>query len=262
MKKRIVVLLMIVMLLSMQTAFAAETTFATSVELWNHWQNERQADYESPTPYPEYITGIWTDDDMATLTFGVTKDERGEAGKEEILALIEDDDTVKFAYQTYPYNELWAIQLKISDRMGEETGVFGVGIYEMENQLHIDIDKNNENAEAFMDECFTEYGDRIIFEQSDGISVTAEEAGYIDAAGGKKLWIWIIAVAVILTAAAVYLMKTRLRYAAQTTAGTVTDTGGKISEISERDVERIVKESQKAPDEAVHRRIMEQIGKE
>ena len=172
-----------------------QDSYADSVDLWNDWQNQRAMDYDDPTPYPDYVTGIWTDDDMATLTFGVTKDERGEQGKAELLELIENDDTVKFSYQTYPYNELWQIQLKLQEKMGEETGVFGIGIYEMENYIHIDIDKNNKNSEKFMEECFAEYGDRVVFEQSDGISVTAEEMGYADAAGGAKQWIW-IAVAV------------------------------------------------------------------
>lgn len=221
MKKITVFIIIFMLMLSMQTAFAEEAlpesegriflelpvpeplekedSFGTSIDLWNYWQNERAMNYDDPNPYPEYITGVWTDDDMATLTFGVTEDEPGEQGKAELLALIENDDTVKFAYQTYPYNELWQIQLKLQEKMGEETGVFGIGIYEMENHLHIDIDKNNKNSEKFMKECFAEYGDRIVFEQSDGISVTAEEMGHTDAAGGTNQRIWIaVAVPVVM----------------------------------------------------------------
>ncbi len=226
MKRNITVFIIILALIfCMQTAFAGETlpvseaaevpdSFATSVDLWNYWQNVRAENYDDPNPYPEYITGIWTDDDMATLTFGVTEDERGEAGKAELLELIENDDTVKFSYQTYPYNELWAIQLKLTERMGEETGVFGLGIYEMENHLHIDIDKNNENSEEFMEECFAEYGSRIVFEQSDGVSVNAEEMGYADKAGGTALWIW-IAAAVVIAAVLIVLLLNRKRKTAR-----------------------------------------------
>lgn len=258
MKKKICIFLIIFMLfLSMTNVFAADT-FATSVDLWTKWQNDRQMDYDDPEPYPEYITGVWTDDNMATLTFGVTKDERGEAGKEEILAMVEDDSTVKFTYQSYPYNELWAIQLELQERMGEATGAYAMGIHEMENKLRIDIDKNNENADAFIDECFAKYGDRVIFEQSDGITIVAESGQYVDAAGGKSKLIWIGAVVVMLIAAAMLFMKAKPRFMAQTTAGTTAETDEKLTA---QQTEALIKDFAEAPDDAVYERIREEIGK-
>ena len=221
MKKITVLIIILLMIFSLQTVFAEENspeTFATSMDLWNCWQNQRAMDYDDPNPYPEYITGVWTEDNMATLTFGVTEDERGEKGKAELLELIEDDGTVRFAYQKYPYNELWELQLKLEEQMGEETGVFGLGIYEMENHLHIDIDENNKNSAEFMKECFAEYGDKIVFEKSDGISVNAEETGYADGAGSIGVWLPILASVTVIMWTIVFVLKRKKKAAERSKA--------------------------------------------
>ena len=155
--------------------------FANAGELFQYWQESRP-NHES-SPYPDYICGVWSSDgSMENLTFAVTKDEVGEAGKEEILSLIRDKPTASFTYQSYPYAELLAIQLDLQQRLGTETGTYGIGIYEMDNVIRIDYDKTNENSEAFIKECFSRFDNRVVFKSGDGaiVSQRKERGGGFD----------------------------------------------------------------------------------
>jgi len=125
--------------------------------------------------YPDYVCGVWTETgDMSELVVAVTKDEAGEAGKEEILSLIENDNTVKFVYQTYSYTELRDIQEELSPLMADN-GVYGLGVDEMNNRVNVDVDMNHPNINAFMEECNAKYGDRVYFEAGSEIILEAGE---------------------------------------------------------------------------------------
>lgn len=224
------------------------TSFPTAGHLWTYWQST--VTEEDPIPYPDYITGAWsTDGGMENLTFGVTKDEQGEAGKQEILKMVENDATVSFTYQSYPYCELWAIQQELTDSLGDATGACGIGIYEMENHVHIDIDTNNKNSEAFIRECFETYGDRIVFEHSDGVFLTAEE-GYDKGKGAALGWI-ILIVAVMMIGTGAFLLRRKFAYAGRTDPPRRTSASLRDS----------LKNDQTAPPEQVFRRIMDDIEK-
>lgn len=171
--KRILIILTAFLLAIPTFSFAeGENTFRTAGDLFQYW-----AGLESfpMSPYPDYVTGVWsTDGSTENLTFGVTEDAAGEAGKEEILSLIEDDSTVSFAYQTFPHRELMEIYGKLVSDLGSDTGAYGMGVYEMENCVMISIDVSAPGAEAFMEECLAVYGDRVAFEEGEGITITAE----------------------------------------------------------------------------------------
>ena len=166
MKKTLLVSLILTLILSV-TALA-DNEYATAGDLYQAWYAENG--YENP--YPDYITGVWSaDGSMDRLVFGVTKDERGVDGKEEILRLVADDSTVSFTYQSYSYAELLAIQREIEPLMGDEYGAYACGIYDMENVLKISIDETNPKAEEFMADLFARYGDQVAFEKLDGKTV-------------------------------------------------------------------------------------------
>lgn len=170
MKKTLLVSLILTLILSV-TALA-DNEYATAGDLYQAWYAENG--YENP--YPDYITGVWSaDGSMDCLVFGVTGDERGEAGKEQILRLVADDSTVEFAYQTYSYAELLAIQREIEPLMGDEYGAYACGVYDMENVLKISIDETNPKAEEFMADLFARHGDRVAFEKMDGKIVLMED---------------------------------------------------------------------------------------
>ena len=166
MKKTLLFSLILTLILSV-TALA-DNEYATAGDLYQAWYAENG--YENP--YPDYITGVWSaDGSMDRLVFGVTKDERGVDGKEEILRLVADDSTVSFTYQSYSYAELLAIQREIEPLMGDEYGAYACGIYDMENVLKISIDETNPKAEEFMSDLFARYGDQVAFEKLDGKTV-------------------------------------------------------------------------------------------
>jgi len=170
MKKTLLVSLFLTLILSV-TALA-DNEYATAGDLYQAWYAENG--YENP--YPDYITGVWSaDGSMDRLVFGITGDERGEAGKEDILRIVADDSTVEFAYQTYSYAELLAIQREIEPLMGDEYGAYACGIYDMENVLKISIDETNPKAEEFMTDLFARHGDRVAFEKMDGKIVLMED---------------------------------------------------------------------------------------
>ena len=161
-------LLMLVLTLTLCTAALADGEYATAGDLYQAWF--AQNGYEQP--YPDYITGVWSAGGTeSSLVFGVTKDEKGEAGKEEILRLVADDSTVSFTYQSHSYAELLAVQQEITPLMGDEYGAYACGIYDMENVLKISIDETNPKAEEFMSDLFARYGDQVAFEKLDGKTV-------------------------------------------------------------------------------------------
>ena len=150
-------------------------------ELYQDWYASGKYEYN----YPDYVCGVWTETgDMSELVVAVTKDEAGETGKEEILSLIENDDSVKFTYQSYSYKELRQVQDEISPFMGDESGIYGLGVYEMDNKVHANIDMSNPNAEMYVEKLLGQYGDMLVFEAGNGITYDCTSEGFIDAAGG------------------------------------------------------------------------------
>ena len=173
MKKFLSFLSALVLLFSLWGTALAEGDYPTAGDLYQAWF--QQNGYESP--YPDYITGVWSADGTEHhLVFGITKDERGVAGKDEILRLVADDSTVSFTYQSYSYNELLAVQQEITPLMGEQSGIYACGIYDMENVVKISIDETNPQAKKLMEDLFARFGDQISFEKMDGNFVTLEDA--------------------------------------------------------------------------------------
>lgn len=155
--------------------------YMTMGDLYQAWYASGEYEYY----YPDYVCGVWTETgDMSELVVAVTKDEAGEAGKEEILSLIENDDSVKFTYQSYPYKELRQVQEEISQFMGDESGIYGIGVHEMDNKVHANIDMSNPNAEVYIKKLLAAYGDMLVFEAGNGITLDAAAVGIIDNAGG------------------------------------------------------------------------------
>lgn len=155
--------------------------YLTMGDLYQAWFENEEYEYH----YPDYVCGVWTETgDMSQLVVAVTKDEAGEAGKQEILSLIENDASVKFTYQSYTYKELRQLQDELSQFMGDESGIYGIGVYEMDNKVHADIDMSNPNAEMYVEKLLGQYGDKLVFEAGSGIVLDCQTEGIIDGAGG------------------------------------------------------------------------------
>ena len=264
MKKTIPFLLCIFMMfLLCSAAFAegAEETpaqFENAGALFQHWMANAG---NGQSPYPAYVCGVWsTDGTEKNLTIAVTKDEAGEAGKAEILAAIADKSTVTFTYQAYTFAELWALQQTLQERMGEETGVYGVGVYESENCVMISIDEENPNAEAFMHECFERYGDRVRFEAGSGAYVMIEDIGITLPGMGADRglvaspWFWAAFAGILLLAA---LLMLRQRKLAATHAGAGTAALHSNARITRREAEAAVREAELTPPPTLDAAILE-----
>ena len=158
--------------------------YMTMADLYQDWYASGKYEYN----YPDYVCGVWTETgDMSELVVAVTKDEAGEKGKEEILSLIENDDSVKFTYQSYTYKELRQVQGEITQFMGDESGIYGIGVYEMDNNVHAVIDMSNPNAEMYVEKLLGQYGDKLVFEAGSGITLDCTTVGVIDSAGGYDI---------------------------------------------------------------------------
>ena len=71
---------------------AAEAQYSTAGDLYEAWCSN----------LPDYFCGVWsTDGGTTNLTFGIQNNASGNAGKQKILELIENDSSVTFVYQGF-----------------------------------------------------------------------------------------------------------------------------------------------------------------
>lgn len=219
--------------------------YATAGDLYRQWSMN----------YPAYICGVYsTDGSYENLTFAVTKDEAGEAGKAEILALVKDDSTVTFTYQSYPYAELRAIQEELTPYMGDDIGINSLGIDEMENVLTIGINSQTKTAETehFMQECFEKYGNHIRFQDNEGIYIYTNSIDELSGGGstldkGTQTFQWYLFVSILLILLiGVFFFVRHPALEMQTTSGEVVNAAGfSVSETEELAKQAIIEPSEK-----------------
>ncbi len=132
-------------------------------ELWMQWAKHA----------PDYICGIWsTDGSLDRLTIGIQDTEEGNAAKQEILDMIEDDSTITFVYQKHSKNKLLHILDELYPYFEKEIGLVSAGLNEYDNRIDIDIfeeRKNDVATKEMVKELESSYGDAI------SISYTDEE---------------------------------------------------------------------------------------
>lgn len=121
---------------------------------------------------PDYITGVWsTDGGHENLTFGVVKGDAGEMGRQDILALVQNDSSVTIVYQTYSRNYLYRIQKEIEETYFENgLGLVAAGVQEKENRLGFWVHVNfldNVDTLAMIRQVTEQYGDVVSFHYVD-----------------------------------------------------------------------------------------------
>ena len=167
----------------------AGETYATMGDLYQAWGG-----YEG---YPDYVCGVWsTDGGMANMTVAVTDDKAGEKGKQEILSLLADTETVTFTTQKYSYRELLIVNDEIvAQMMAGGSPIVACGIYEMENKVHVSVLETAENAEMVARELSAKYGDKLTVELGSELvlDVTAQKS-----AGSQVRWVLVAAAALLL----------------------------------------------------------------
>lgn len=201
--------------------------------------------------YPDYICGVWsTDGGMSNMTVAVTKDEAGERGKEKILSLLENPNSVTFTYQSYSYQELQEVNEAIVERMiAGDQSIVACGIYEMENKVHVSVLETAEDAEKTAQKLVKTYGDKVTVELGSMLfDTTTMEETYDRGVPGVLL---VLAAAVVLIGITVAVkLPARL-----TSAGKV------ITEhpMSRRQVEKIIADSCEIPSERVEEQIQKRL---
>ena len=237
-----------------------QATYPTLFDLFQHWCNDG---------YPDYVTGIWSNDSSSyNLTVGVTNDAAGEAGKQEILDLVENDDSITFTTQTYSHNYLMQIQEELFPYFEqEELGLVGSGVYDMENCVHVEVLTEKENDEVslnFIAELEEKYGDAVSISYTEGYVLRTEEISLTTppapSIGGKSSLSPLIIAGMILIPLLIFgiyfVLRKRFIPVLQTNAGgTVT----RSDTLSVKEVEELVKDSSLTVSKEVDVRVMERI---
>lgn len=237
-----------------------QATYPTLFDLFQHWCNDG---------YPDYVTGIWsTDGSSYNLTVGVTNDAAGEAGKQEILDLVENDDSITFTTQPYSHNYLMQIQEELFPYFEqEELGLVGSGVYDMENCVHVEVLTEKANDEVslnFIAELEEKYGDAVSISYTEGYVLRTEEISLTTppapSIGGKSSFSPLLIAGMILIPLLVFgiyfVLRKRFVPVMQTnTGGTVTHS----DTLSVKEVEELVKDSSLTISKEVDEKVMERI---
>ncbi len=158
--KKLIILLAAFLVFSV-TVSAQEAVYNSAGDLFAAWDEN----------FPDYICGVWsTNGGTKNLTFGIPENELGEAGKQEILDLIEDDSTASFVYQKYSKNYLLSIMKDMDEYFEKHLGLTFAGVNDWDNRVTLGIIKeraeNDEQTKAMINELREKYGDAIEIEHT------------------------------------------------------------------------------------------------
>ena len=114
----------------------------------------------------EYFSRVQQGDKEAysNLTFGIQDTEAGNAGKQKMLDLIENDSSITFVYQEYSRNYLLQIQREIDEYMKLDLGLVSTGLYDTRNCIELGIledRKNDADTQTMIKEITDKYGNAV-----------------------------------------------------------------------------------------------------
>ena len=193
MKKLLIMLFSVLFVFSCAVVVSAEEAqYSNAGELYEAWAEN----------LPDYICGVWsTDGGYSNLTFGIQDNEAGNAGKQKMLDLIENDSSITFVYQEYSRNYLLQIQREIDEYMKLDLGLVSTGLYDTRNCIELGIledRKNDADTQKMIKEITDKYGNAV--------SVTYTDARFELTLGEEKdpmaqyslfLPVFLVAVAVL-----------------------------------------------------------------
>jgi len=140
------------------TAFAENDKYSTAGDLYQDWYDN----------LPDYICGVWSNDGSSNnLTFGIQNNEAGNAGKQEMLRLIKNENTVAFVYQTYSRNYLLEIQEELNVYLKKDIGLISTALDEKNNCIELGIHHQEKDKPATKEtivELKNKYGDAVSVE--------------------------------------------------------------------------------------------------
>ncbi len=243
------------------SATATEEQTAPYADAWELYQ----AWYDN---YPDYISGIWSTNGGMHLTFGIVESADFEETKAEILAKIENDNSASFVQQKYSYNHLKQIQEYMDTfftNYDPSLGLSSMGIYEMENCVHVDFleDKKDDAAVIqFANALKEKYGDAIRISYSSAIN-TLEDIQFTpvvsftqpaENTGTTLLWFICGAAVCLCTFFGVLVTKKRKTSILQTVTGqNITNN----THLTTRQTEQVVQEAVFTPRKEVDKKIQQ-----
>lgn len=237
MRKGFVISLMLLLCCTVNVC-AAEASYSTAGDLYETWCCD----------LPDYICGVWsTDGGTANLTFGIQNTTVGNAGKQEILELIEDDSTVTFVYQEFSRNYLLQIQKEIDGYFEKDVGLVSTGLDDMNNCIAVGILKerqDNADTQNMIHEIAEKYGKAVSLEYTDKIvhTLTVDDHGthtWTSPYAQPTLFLPLVMMAAVLIGA-VFLMTARRKMLFLQTAP---DAVASVTPLSSKEVEDMVKNS-------------------
>lgn len=235
--------------------------FATAADLFQYWEGTY------PPQYPDYVGGVWTDNGTSyPLTIALTDDAAGKAGKEEILRLLSDDQSVKFTKVTYSRNMLMAAMDDLSQYFEQDLGLVGLGVFDMDNHVGLEIHKDykkNPATQALLREIKLRYGDAVSIRYTDGYVATTTDILGMDASvdpGNDAQYVFlavVIAIGMLCTLAVVMTVRHRRTVALQTADKQMISAAE--GNATDHRVETVLRNSAEKPSPELEKRIMDQI---
>lgn len=259
MKKITVLFISLLLVYSLCFSSSAEAVFETAGDLYQSWAGVDN--------YPDYVCGVWSTNGSGDyLTIAVLDTEEGEQGKAEILDLVEDDSTVTFAYGEYSRNYLTNTLNEVTKlfKTSKEHGIVAVALSDKENRIAltvIDEYENNEVSNETLNKLKAQYCDVFIINYAKE-PIFSEDLAYISSTDisihdERKTPDYSTIVLFVILIFSITFMIVRKRHQAllKTTTGEVISS----TELSEKEVENLIKHSDiEYPDE-LDKKISEAI---
>lgn len=253
MKKIIIFLITLIYICSLSITVSADgARYKDASELYGFW-----LDYG----YPDYICGVWSTHGGSELTFGIQNTKEGNAGKQEILDLIENDSSVSFAYQKHSMNYLKEIEQDWWRCVEKNTSewLLGVGISHSENVFKITIREKSIKNDAVVktvSNLSEKYGDAVAFEVSNSELTLAMTADEIIKNGSSSIPYSVILGVVLFIFVFLVLIKRSRFSILQTNTGKIVTAS---SSLSINEVENLISKSKIAVPPELEEKIMNSI---
>lgn len=236
---------------------AAEAQYSTAGDLYEAWHNN----------LPDYICGVWsTDGGTTNLTFGIQNNASGNAGKQQILELIENDSSVTFVYQAFSRNDLLQMQKEIDGYFEKDLGLISTGLDDINNCIVLGIyieRKDNADTQNMIDEITAKYGKAVSVEYTDQLIFTVgeNEPNYTWLALTKQppMFMSMIMMVLLMIGVVFVIALRRKMLILQTNHGTTVAT---TLPPSAKDVEDMVKQSNYSVPSDLRQKVMDMIDRE
>ncbi len=233
----------LVLILAMGLGIAASAAqYATAADLFTAWEQ---------SGYPDYVAGVYSADGGPALVIQLVAGYEDQA--DALQSMVDETLTLEFG-AVYSHNELTRISHEIVEQyMGGDSPVVGCGVGwrsvdgfgESGTESRVIVSVLTEHAQAYADQFYAAYGDAVVVESSEGISVDATTAVQEELAhdvGVESGWnVWYVLLTLLIAALAIGTLY--IRYRPRRAAQTVDGERIPLGRVSRTEAETAVRES-------------------